>query len=76
MTERTLSDMIIDDCVAKRRYIDEEDVKEFIRLLKETTRKIDGAKIGRTDGYVISIGRMIGIIDKLAGSKLIEEAKE
>jgi hypothetical protein len=47
----------------------EEDVKEFIRLLKEETRKIDNAKTGRNDNYVISIGRMIKIIDKLIGEK-------
>ena len=51
----------------KKGYIDEEDVKEFIKRLKEEFCDED------EDYNMYEINK---IIDKLAGDKLIEEKKE
>jgi len=71
MTEEfNLSDKIQDDPVYPD-FIAVEDVKEFIRLLKEEAKKEEGF-------YTVCAGEMefdeektIALIDKLAGDKLI-----
>lgn len=75
MKEFNLSKKVQFDTI--ETYYLEEDVKEFIRLLKEELKKTKGMNhtlikqidIGEYDKFV-SINRIFRIIDKLAGEKL------
>jgi len=73
MTEQSnLSDFIEDDDDIVVRVIPTKKVKEFIRLLKkEITHEVGEWSNGWGAKYIIE-----DIIDKLAGSKLIEEKGE
>lgn len=50
-------------------WIREKDVKEFIKVLKEEIKTFRGQR--HHDGFVISVGNIKDLIDKLAGEELI-----
>lgn len=58
-------------CRAEERGYEkaQTDLKKKVEMFKEKIKKVDNAKIGRTDSYVISIGRMIKIIDEIFGGE-------
>ena len=81
MKEFCLSEKIFDRDVCpvytdEQRVIQIRDVKEFIRLLKEASENNDwevAIDDGVEDGFRVIDGSEY--IDKLAGSKLVEEKK-
>ena len=71
MTEFNLSEKIMGERTFFAKVIKIEDVKEFIRLLKE-----EGFKKWKEEKIDFPIGNYFDFIDKLAGDKLNGEQKQ